>query len=165
MKFPETYDGKADNDVFDEWAYSVVNYAKVMKVQDRTMIRMINNLVLDKVKGFYMIYVANKESEWTLDTIFPTMFDYCFPKNFIRMLRKRWDNLIQGKQRVQDYIHEIKKLAWKFPEINKPAVVLKFWKGLNCGLRQTMVLLGADPEINPLPIIVEKAQESEWSRQ
>ena len=164
MKTPETYNGKADIDVFNDWAYSIVNYAKVMKVKDQTMIRFMNDLVSDKAKGFYMSYVANKESQWTLDSIFPAIFDYCFPKNMMRLLRKRWDNLSQGKRGVQDYAREVERLARKFPEINERIVVLKFWKGLHSELRQTMVLLKADPERNTLNEIVEIAQEGERSR-
>ena len=165
MKFPETYDGKADIDVFDEWAYSVVNYARVMKVRDQTMIRIINGLVSGKAKDFYMTYVANKESLWALGSIFPAIFDYCFPKNIMRILRRRWDSLSQGKRSVQEYARDIEKLARKFPEINERMVVLKFWKGLNSDLRQTMVLLGADPEINVLNEVIAKALESERSRE
>ena len=41
MKQPDTYDGKQDIDVFDDWATSITNYADVMKVSEGTMIKMM----------------------------------------------------------------------------------------------------------------------------
>jgi len=163
MKLPLPYDGKADLEAFDQWTFSVTNYAKVMRVSDKTMIRVMTDLVSGKAKGFYMDYVAMRQDRWTLATLFPAIFDYCFPNDIMERLRKRWNNMSQGKSRVEDYARDMEKLARKFKEVNERSAVLAFWKGLNAELRKHMVLLGADPEIDDLNSVIDKALISEKS--
>ena len=38
MKHPTPYDGKPDIQKFDQWIASILNYADVMKIRERTMI-------------------------------------------------------------------------------------------------------------------------------
>jgi len=164
MKLPEPYDGKADLDAFDQWTFRVTNYAKVMQVSDKTMIRVMADLVTGKAQGFYMDYVAMRQSRWTLATLFPAMFDYCFPNDIMQRLRKKWDNMTQGKSRVQDYARDMEKLARKFKEANERTVVLAIWKGLNANIRKHMILMGIDPEIDDLNTVIDKALISEKAR-
>jgi len=164
MKLPAPYNGKADLDAFDQWTFRVTNYAKVMKISDKTMIRVIADLVTDKAQGFYMDYVATRQERWTLASLFPAMFDYCFPNDIMQRLRKKWDNMVQGKGRVQDYARDMEKLARKFKEVNERTVVIAFWKGLNMDLRKHMILMGVDPEIDDLNTVLDKALISEKAR-
>ena len=97
MKLPEPYDGKADLDAFDQWTFKVTNYSKVMQISDKIMIRIMADLLTSKAQGFYMDYVAMQQDRWTLATIFPALFDYCFPNDIMQHLRKKWDNMAQGK--------------------------------------------------------------------
>ena len=161
MKLPEPYDGKADLDAFDRWTFKVTNYSKVMRISDKTMIRIMADLLTGKAQGFYMDYVAMRQDRWTLATIFPALFDYCFPNDIMQRLRKKWDNMAQGKSRVEDYSREMEKLARKFKEVNERTVVLAFWKGLKSEIRKHMVLMGADPEVDDLNSVIDKAMISE----
>ena len=163
MKMPGTYDGSTDMDVFDSWVYSITNYANVMRIRETTMIRIMADLVAGKAAKFFKSYVANKEDEWTFGTIFPAIFDYCFPKDFMKTLRKRWDNIKQGKRSIREYVIEIEELARKFREINERTVVLKFWNGLNSEIKQLLALLSVSPETYDLDEIIRKAEDAEKS--
>ena len=164
MKHPEPYNGKPDIDVFNSWVHSVINYTDVMKIRERTMIRMMSEYMTDKAKTFYLKYVSGRVDEWSYETIFPAVFDYCFPKDFMKCLRIRWNNLSQGKRCVEEYVRELEQIARKFGEMNERTVVLKFWEGLHPDLREIMALLNTDPEHDDINEIVEKAEQAERSR-
>ena len=97
MKHPEPYDGKADLDVFDGWVHSITNYAEVMKVRETTMIRMMSEYVTGTARIFYLKNVAGRAHKWSFATIFLALFNYCFPKDFIKKLCIKWNNMTIGK--------------------------------------------------------------------
>ena len=79
----------------------------------------------------------------------------------MELLRKRWDETVQGKKRVLEYARGPENLAQKFKEMNKRQVVLKFWKGLNGNLRGDMVMQRVNPEQDDLDTVVNKAIQCE----
>jgi len=164
MDKPPKYDGRADLEAFDEWAFKVTNYAKGMKLSTKSIIRLISDLVTGKAANFYMMYVAKCQKEWTLARLFPAMFDYCFPNDILQKLRRKWDNMTQGKSRVEDYAREIEKLARRFEEITERTVVLTFWKGLNAEIRKHMVIMGANPELHGIGVMIQLAITGEKAR-
>lgn len=165
MKLPESYDGKADIEAFDAWVFSITNYADVMRIREGTMIKMMMEFMTGKPRTFYTNCVVGRTTEWSYETIFTAIFDYCFPQDAMRKLRARWHNLTQGKRRVREYVREIEVLARRLPELNERAVVLKFWDGLNSDIREIARIKDAEPEIDDLNEIIRKAQEAEVSRE
>ena len=86
---PSAYSGKPDLDVFDKWALEVRNWVKLNRLLEWIAITMLNKYVSSKASVFYMKYVVGKEKCWTLTTIFEGLFEYCFPKDFKSVLRRR----------------------------------------------------------------------------
>ena len=86
---PSSYNGKADLDVFDRWAFEVTTWKRLNRLSDEIAITMLNKYVTDKAGVFYMKYVAGKAKRWTLTDLFEGLFDYCFPKDFKSNLRRR----------------------------------------------------------------------------
>ena len=136
----------------------------IMDVGNRLMIKLLGDSLTGKAKKFYINYIATKQHLWTIARIIPALFDYCFPNDILEQLRKKWEQMTQGKRRVQDYVRELEGLARKFREVNEQQVVLMFWKGLNADIRGNMVLLGADPEVDDINSMLAKAITSEKSR-
>ena len=164
MKLPKPYDGKPDVEEFDSWSFGITNYAEVMKIRERTMIRMLAESLTGKAKIFYKQFVAGNADNWTYTTLFQAIFDYCFPKGIMKEYRIKWKNLIQGKTRVEEYSREIEILARRFKEMNERTVVLKFWDGLNAEIREIMITMRAEPEIDDLNEIVFTAMQAEATR-
>jgi len=164
MKHPESYDGKPDLELFDGWMNSIITYADVMKIREKTMIKLMSSYVTGNAQLFYSRNVSGKFDRWTYETLFSAMFDYCFPQEIMRKLRKRWNSASQGKQRVREYIRELELLAARFSEINERTVALKFWEGLNWELREKMCSDRADPELDTLEELIEKAYSAEKGR-
>jgi Holliday junction resolvase RusA-like endonuclease len=142
-----------------------MNYMDVMRVKDELMLKLIGDMLSGKAKGFYIDYVATKQHRWTIAKLIPALFDFCFPNDTMEQLRKKWENITQGKRRVQDYAREIEKLARRFREVNERQVVLTFWKGLHANIRGDMVLLNVDPELDDLNTVLAKALVCERSRE
>ena len=161
MKHPTPYNGKPDIQVFDHWMASITNYAKTMKIREKTMIGMMSAYVTGKAGDFYMNRIAGKADEWTYEEVFQAIFDHCFPKHIIREFREQWAKLTQGKREVREYTNEIEKLVRKFPEMTERTVVLKLWYGLNPEIRALMIPMGADPERESLQLIIRMAELAE----
>ena len=164
MKHPDPYDGSPDLEVFDNWMNSVLNYADIMKLRESTTIKMMAEFMTGTPRTFYTMNVMGRVDEWSYATIFPAIFDYCFPNDIMRKLRIRWDKLNQGKRRVREYLREIHLISARFSEITERAVVLKFWRGLNWELRELMALAGAEPELDDLQTMNRMAQGAEKGR-
>ena len=94
---PSSYNGRADLDVFDRWAFEVTTWKRLNRLSDEIAITMLNKYVTDKAGVFYMKYVAGKAKRWTLTDLFEGLFDYCFPKDFKSNLRRRLMTASQGK--------------------------------------------------------------------
>ena len=132
-----------------------------MEVSDKLMIKLLGSSLTGKANTFYMRYVALKQDKWTVDTLITALFDYCFPNNTMELLRRKWDETVQGKKRVLEYARELENLAQKFKEMNERQVVLKFWKGLNGNLRGDMVMQRVNPEWDDLDTVVDEAIQCE----
>ena len=98
------------------------------------MIRMLSAYTLGTAKDFFDQHVAGREEEWMFVDIFFAMFRFCFPENVMKQLRIKWNGIIQGKCRVNEYARELEKYARKFNKMTEQMVVLKFWDGLNSKL-------------------------------
>ena len=81
-------------DVFENWAFKVMNYMEVMEVSDKLMIKLLRSSLTGKANTFYMRYVTLKQEKWTVDKLITALFDYCFPNNTMELLTKKWDETV-----------------------------------------------------------------------
>lgn len=58
-------------------------------MSDKVYVIMLMKYVTGKAGVFCMKYVAGRASEWALKEVSKAMFDFCFPKNFTKSLRRR----------------------------------------------------------------------------
>ena len=54
-------------------------------------------------------------------------------------------------------------MARKFNEMNERSLVLKFWEGLNSELREIMIIMKIDPEIDDINDVVYEVEQAEKS--
>ena len=133
---PSTYNGKADLDAFDRWAFEVRTWRRLNKLTEELAVTLLNKYVTKKASVFYMKYVAEKERRWTLTTIFEGLFDYCFPKDFKTNLRRKLMSATQGKTRITEFVRDIEIMADCFPDVNERGIIEIFqlwWSRLSCG--------------------------------
>ena len=160
---PSSYNGKADLDVFDRWAFEVTTWKRLNRLSDEIAITMLNKYVTDKAGVFYMKYVAGKAKRWTLTDLFEGLFDYCFPKDFKSNLRRRLMTASQGKARITEFIRDIELMAGRFPDVNRRGIIDIFWWGIHQSIRVEVLRMGAHPERSSLDTIVKCAVRAEDS--
>ena len=83
--------------LFDGWTFDIITYMKFNNIDDQTMITLVTTLVTKDAKEFYTKYVTRKPHRWTISKFIPALSNYCFPPNIIDQLRRRWENVSQGK--------------------------------------------------------------------
>ncbi|KAF9642116.1 hypothetical protein BDM02DRAFT_3193888 [Thelephora ganbajun] len=57
MTPPVPYDGRNDLEYFDNWALSVTNYVDIMKIHERTMMKMMSGYVSGQAQTFYNLNI------------------------------------------------------------------------------------------------------------
>ncbi|KAF9785380.1 hypothetical protein BJ322DRAFT_1020915 [Thelephora terrestris] len=158
---PSQYNGKADLDVFDRWAFEVKTWKRLNRLSDEIAITMLNKYVTDKAGVFYMKYVAEKAKMWTMTAIFEGLFDYCFPKDFKSNLRRKLMAATQGKSRITEFIRDIELMADRFPDVNSRGIIDIFWGGMHQAIRVEVLKMGAHPERSDLTTIADCAARAE----
>jgi hypothetical protein len=161
MKHPTPYDGKPDIQKFDQWIASILNYADVMKIRERTMIGLMSEYVSGQAKDFYIEYVAGKLDNWTFDSLFQAMFEECFPRDVYSVFCEKWNKCTQGQRSVREYSRELYRLSKRFREMTERTVVLKFWDGVNSDIRSKLIGKEVDPETANLNEIITQAENAE----
>ncbi|KAF9499141.1 hypothetical protein BDN71DRAFT_1384384, partial [Pleurotus eryngii] len=76
--------------------------------------------------------------EWTLDKFFTSLFDYCFPTNYISKQRKKLKNLYQNGKTVKEYVSELIELFTIIGEISERDKVNTLWFGLRSSIQQDL---------------------------
>ena len=162
LKSPFVWDGKADLDVFDHWIYEVETWRDLHGLDDGLTLKIIVNFLSGKPSKYFMQHVAMNQHEWDLPSLYEALYVYCFPIDFKRKLRERFDGIQQGKsQRVRDFMREIEQLASRLSDISARQIVQAFWKGMHQYLRLYLIEQGLDPESTRLDRLVRYAQRRE----
>ncbi|KAF9489277.1 hypothetical protein BDN71DRAFT_1435517 [Pleurotus eryngii] len=91
---PEPYDGSADSQMFYRFMRESKSYVKEGQV-------------------------AFNASEWMLNEFFTSLFDYCFPTNYILKQRKKLKTLYQNGKTVKEYVSELIELFTIIGEISE----------------------------------------------
>lgn len=130
VKDPPTYYGVMNLDTYDHWVYNVTLWAKLHKLEDEFAVQMLGNFLAGKAGIFYMKYVVMKPKKWTLPTIFPALFDYCFPPDYKEELRTQLHDSRQGQKHFRDFAQDVEVLAERFPDVTKRQLVEIIWRGV-----------------------------------
>jgi len=95
----------------------------------------IQSLLKGKAAHFYMQNVAKDPSKWTMARLGRELFDYCFPRNFLELIQRRFDSLTQGRKLFLDYIRNIERMAERAPDVDDAQMPRKLFEGVNGYLR------------------------------
>ena len=143
---PSVYNGKPDLDVFDRWALEVKPWVRLARLTEEIATTMLVKYVTGKASTYYMRFVAGKEKQWTMTTLFEGLFGYCFPKNFKSELRRKLMSATQGKSEIIDFCKDIEIMADRFPDVNERSKIEIFWWGMHQPIRAEVLRMGANPE-------------------
>jgi len=119
---------------------SIIDFALWQLPSKRFMLRvniiihlseLVQSLLRGTIAHFYMQNVARNPSQWTMSQFRKELFNYCFPHNLIELIQQKFDNLMQGRKSLVDYISIIEKMAECVPDVDNALKRCKLFEGAN----------------------------------
>lgn len=132
---PAKYDGSADFDCFENFVYEVNTYYEWAGLSSPEQVRHVQSLLTGKAARFYMLNVARRPSEWTMPRFSKELFAYCFPRNFLEIIRNNFDKIKQNKLPFLDFVREIEKMANRVSDVSEHQKCQRLFNGANGYLR------------------------------
>jgi hypothetical protein len=84
---PEPYDGTPDLRVFHKLAVQVKNYMADGHVLPKKQVYCLSDFLKGKAYEFYLMDMAYRPHQWTLNECLRGLFDFCFPVDYRSQLR------------------------------------------------------------------------------
>jgi len=163
MPLPEKFDGSPDFDKFERFIFSANAYYSWAGLNSEERIQHVQSLLKGTAAYFYMQNVARDPAAWTMARFGKELFDYCFPRNFVELAQKRFDNLVQGRKQLLDFIRTIEKLAERTPDVTESQKRRKLFDGANGYLRIGWRKEGLSAELTSLDELKEVGFDLESS--
>ncbi|KAJ7207445.1 hypothetical protein GGX14DRAFT_567397 [Mycena pura] len=161
IKTPFTFDGRADLDVLDQWTYEVDTWREWNGISDRMTVKIMVNFMSGKASRFFMKHVALRQKEWTVQSVYEGLFNYCLPPDFKLELREKLTSAQQRKNDVRDFQRDLETLAVRFPDVTERQIRQIFWTGIRSYLRLHLIEKGLDPERSSMRKLVKHAMRRE----
>ena len=80
---PFMYRGEPNAELFQKWKFTVEMWIKTNYIHKKNQVTRLQNYMEGKAFLFYSTKVAPNPKKWDLKSFFVSLFDYCFPNNFI----------------------------------------------------------------------------------
>ncbi|KAF9493428.1 hypothetical protein BDN71DRAFT_1394985, partial [Pleurotus eryngii] len=135
---PEPYDGSTDSQAFFRFMCKATSYIQEGQVRRKHQVEKLSQYLQGQAYTFYVRQVTFNSSEWTLDAFFTSLFDFCFPTNYISKQRKQLKNLYQNSKTVKEYISELIELYTIIGETAERDKVNTLWFGLRSTIQQDL---------------------------
>jgi hypothetical protein len=158
---PETYDGSPDTHLFHKFISQATNYLKDGRVSERRKVSMITRHLTGKAYEFYVRKVAYDPERWSLQHFFQELFDYCFPVNFLGLLRKNFTKCRQGTRTVREFVYELNELCMMIGDIDDRARVNRLWFGCRLDIQKELWLKRLNPEVSNFETVAAAAETIE----
>ena len=147
---PLPYDGSSDFDAFERWTYAVNAWFEITEFPKRHRVRQMLAFMRGRAQQYYMTFVAPDVKAWTVETVGQGLFNYCFPPAFRRQTRLKFNELMQGKQTICEYLRNLRSIAACLPDMNEFQLTQKYWDGANSYLRLKWTENSYTPEFSTL---------------
>ena len=82
-----------------------------------------------KAEQYFMTFVAPDLKHWTVETLGQGLFNYCFSPAFRRQIIVKFQEFMQGKQTMKEYLRQLKSMAAQLPDITDFQLTQKYWDG------------------------------------
>ncbi|KAF9491806.1 hypothetical protein BDN71DRAFT_1397751, partial [Pleurotus eryngii] len=154
----ESYDGSADSQTFYRFMRESKSYVEEGQVRSKHQVEKLSRYLQGTAYTFYIRQVAFNASEWTLNMFFTSLFDYCFPTNYISKQQKKLKNLYQNGKTVKEYVSELIELFTIIGEISERDKVNILWFGLRSSIQQDLWKDRRNPETSSWEDVVAAAE-------
>ncbi|EUC57545.1 retroviral aspartyl protease, partial [Rhizoctonia solani AG-3 Rhs1AP] len=115
----------------------------------------------EKAAAYFMLNVAPRPEEFTMQSVFVGLYEYCFPPDFKDEMRRKYNQKRQGESSVQDYFAELARLRMRLREIDDRQHVLRAWDGAAQYIKVGWALKGISAETANIETLREIALDIE----
>ncbi|EJD36874.1 hypothetical protein AURDEDRAFT_129789 [Auricularia subglabra TFB-10046 SS5] len=158
---PESYNGAASWDSFNEFMILTRKYFKEAYVRKSRQVGKMQKLLTDKAKRFYMTQVVGDEDNWTLDEFFIELYNFCFPADFRSKQRDKLDTFKQLTLSVKEFEAKMRSIAASVGDVTAAQLATKFLAGLRPEIKDRVRMDGLSGEIHSIKVISDYAQRIE----
>ena len=118
-----------------------------------------------KVEQYFMTFIALDLKCWTVETLGQGLFNYCFSPAFRRQMRVKFQEFMEGKQIVKEYLRQLKLMDAWLPDITDFQLMQKYWDGANSYLHLKWTENGFTPEFSDISELELAAKRYENAEQ
>ena len=160
---PRPYDGKADQDAFDEWSFRVENWAEINELSRKEVMCWFPQFVTGDALCCWQehVFPSLHSRKWKLKEVFEVLQSRCFPANHKFHLYKQLVLATQGDLSALDFGNKIQRLARHFPYANDEFLAAIFHAGLDSRIRARLILDGIYFGGADLETLIKRASEHE----
>jgi len=112
-------------------------------------------------KRWFIDFVADQPSKWTVDSIGIGLFNYFFPPQIKSQFRREFETAKQGALPFKHFVQHVQNLAKRLGDISERQIILRIWKGSHYYLREKWSENGYDPELSELKELLITGQRYE----
>lgn len=161
---PSIYEGQADFDIFQHWAFEVEEYFTSSHTRSSRKVRRLKHFLGGRAASIFMREVAVSSRKWKLGDFLQVLFDECFPSNFRTEQRVRLAASLQDGRTVREWTLDLEKLAASIGDVSERQLVLYFWAGSDVYIRAKWAEAGFNPEISLFADLALAAERYEEAR-
>ncbi|KAJ6476073.1 hypothetical protein DFH09DRAFT_808969, partial [Mycena vulgaris] len=151
------YDGTANFDKFEQWTYEVDTWLDFNAVPTRWAVRLVSGFVSGPASDYFMDFVATDHGSFTVKQIYSGLFEYCFPVDIRRKMRRDLLTATQASgETIRNFIRRITRLSKRLGDVSDRQIVQIVWDGAQSYLCLKWADAGHDFETSALAVM-EKA--------
>ncbi|KEP45450.1 hypothetical protein V565_272390 [Rhizoctonia solani 123E] len=158
---PKPYKGEADIDKYDVFIFNYKLFVGDTKLSDSKAVLTMSRFLEEKAAAYFMLNVAPRPEEFTMQSVFVGLYEYCFPPDFKDEMRRKYNQKRQGESSVQDYFAELARLRMRLREIDDRQHVLRAWDGAAQYIKVGWALKGISAETANIETLREIALDIE----
>jgi hypothetical protein len=127
---PQEYDGSPDAQAFYHFVRQGSAYIRAGQVPKDEQIFYLSYRLKAKASDFYEREVAKDESNWTLESFFWGLFEYCFPVDFRSKQRDKLNRCFQNQKSISEHTAEWEQILNMIGLEDNQEKVAKYWRSL-----------------------------------
>ncbi|KAJ7881881.1 hypothetical protein B0H13DRAFT_1574535, partial [Mycena leptocephala] len=145
------YDGTANFDKFEQWTYEVDTWIDFNSIPSSWAVRLIAAFVSGPASEYFMDFVATEHGSFKMKQIYSGLFEYCFPVETRRNMRRDLLTARQGDdEKVRNFIRRVTRLSKRLGDVSGRQIVQIVWDGAQSYLRIKWADAGFDFETSSL---------------
>ncbi|KAJ7725704.1 hypothetical protein B0H16DRAFT_1895036 [Mycena metata] len=145
-------------DKFEQWTYEVDTWLEFNSIPSSWAVRLISAFVSGPASEYFMDFVATDHGSFKMKQIYSGLFEYCFPVDIRRKMRRDLLAARQGgDETIRNFIRRITRLSKRLGDVSHRQMVQIVWDGAHSYLRIKWADAGHDFETSSVRVLESAA--------